>query len=993
MKRILLLLLVFIQTVSAQNFPVRVTSQVLPPYPTSISGYANTSVINSPLRVQLVLSDITASSREVRLRVAVEGNGISATSAPVVVGAPTLILDGGVPLNLTLAELAPYYELQNLQGISPVQYNSSLTDGAYRFCFEVFDAFNGNRLSAPQCSTIFLVNNQPPFLNKPDDRSSITEQNPTNIIFQWTPRHVNVPNVNYEFSLVEVWDKYIDPQAIFLASPPLYQETTINTSLVYGPLQPLLIPGKRYAWRVRAFANNNGEEVSVFNNNGNSEIFWFDYLGDCNQPTGVSIKDVTRTNATISWTGHPDHLDYTVYYREQGSERWYQKTTPRDYITIDEFKENTVYEYKVKGHCTEGSYGESVVDSFRTLTEELEEYTACGIQPDPVDLSNQELLTELFVNDVFTAGDFPVYVKEVSGTNSFTGEGYISTPWLATVRIPVKFENIKINTDMKLVDGFVVTTYDPNWGSIVDADDIIEVVTGDDGDIDVINVDNDIVDIEVNDDGTITIITADGQEIIQPGGEDVIYVDNTGETWQVGEDGTVTQGEQAEGGPANSGNTNGVGSGGVNEITATGVRVDFIKSGYYAVDTYPQNAGGSIANNYESIPVTGGGTYYPLYKAVSNLPDHPSDLLTAQATFNDSDITKEDIIFKTKEGVNVPANWNGNTATLSIRKAFEFGKEEIIAAVKPKDSTAKFDVAGNAYLWHLASQEVTDINVTLIPVNGASISNNVANRINEIYNPAGINFNVTIGNRLNIPQQTWDLNGNRQLDIGDSKTLAQYTEEEKAINAYFKANATVNSQMYYLFITDMPVTKDGVSGFMPLKRQYGFVFDQSDIGRTAAHELGHGVFGLEHPFTQYNTNSGATDLLMDYGNGVSFNHMEWEKMHAPGIQIYWFQGDEDGEFSSYQYLVGYNVVPDLFITHLDNYTANSISFISAAGKIISLPNTAKDVTFGNGGTLLAFTIPENGKEERYIGGNIIREREPIFKGYLKEFGTKEDWNQ
>ena len=255
MKRILLLLLVFIQTVSAQNFPVRVTSQVLPPYPTSISGYANTSVINSPLRVQLVLSDITASSREVRLRVAVEGNGISATSAPVVVGAPTLILDGGVPLNLTLAELAPYYELQNLQGISPVQYNSSLTDGAYRFCFEVFDAFNGNRLSAPQCSTIFLVNNQPPFLNKPDDRSSITEQNPTNIIFQWTPRHVNVPNVNYEFSLVEVWDKYIDPQAIFLASPPLYQETTINTSLVYGPLQPLLIPGKRYAWRVRAFAN------------------------------------------------------------------------------------------------------------------------------------------------------------------------------------------------------------------------------------------------------------------------------------------------------------------------------------------------------------------------------------------------------------------------------------------------------------------------------------------------------------------------------------------------------------------------------------------------------------------------------------------------------------------------------------------------------------------------------------------------------------------
>ncbi|RZS98983.1 DNA/RNA non-specific endonuclease [Aquimarina brevivitae] len=971
MKRILLLLLLCIQTVSAQNFPIRVTAQALPPYPTAISGYANANVINSPLRVQLVLSDITASSREVRLRIAIEGNGISATSAAVVVGAPTLILDGGVPLNLTLADLAPYYEFQNLQGISPVQYNSALPDGTYRFCFEVFDAFNGNRLSTQQCATIFLVNNQPPFLNKPDNQSSITEQNPTNIIFQWTPRQVNVPNVNYEFSLVEVWDKYIDPQAIFLASPPLYQETTINTSLVYGPLQPLLMPGKRYAWRIRAFANNNGEEVSVFNNNGNSEIFWFDYLGNCNQPSGITVKDVTRTQATISWTSQPDHLDYTVHYREQGSERWYQKTTPRDYITIDEFKENTVYEYKVVGHCTKESYSESPVDSFRTLTEELEEYTACGIQPDPVDLSNQELLAEVFVNDVFTAGDFPIYIKELSsplgggavGGGGITGEGYISTPWLATVRIPVKFENIKVNTDMKLVDGFVVTTYDPNWGSIVDADEIIEVVVGDDGDIDVINVDNDIVDIEVNDDGTITIITADGQEIIQPGGEDVIYVDNTGETWQVGEDGTVTQGQQAEGGPANSGNTNGVGSGGVNEITATGVRVDFIKSGYYAVDTYPQNAGGSIANNYESIPVTGGGTYYPIYKAVSNLPEHPSDLLTAQATFNDSDITKEDIIFKTKEGVNVPANWNGNTATLSIRKAFEFGKEEIIAAVKPKDSTSKFDVAGNAYLWHLASQEVTDINVTLVPVNGASVPNDVANRINEIYNPAGIKFNVETGPRLNIPENVWDIAElNQKLDIGDSKTLQHYTTEEKAIIDYYKTNATVDSQMYYLFVTDMPVTKDGVSGFMPLKRQYGFVFDQSDVGRTAAHELGHGVFGLEHPFTEYNTTSGATDLLMDYGNGVTFNHMEWEKMHAPGIQIYWFQGDEDGEN------IGFNISQ---LNGLENEAGETFTFISPSGELIVIPKAnLKHVVFKDGlrsdfsefdvvqGTLLGFGIEE-----------------------------------
>ncbi|MDH7445509.1 fibronectin type III domain-containing protein [Aquimarina sp. 2201CG14-23] len=946
MKKLLLILVALVQVsfVFAQSFPVRVTPQAIPPYPTNLSGYANSGLMNSPLRVQLVLSDVTASSREVRLAVSIEGNGLNATSAPVVIGAPTLILDGGIPLNLTIAELAPYFEQQNLQGLSSVQYNNPLPDGMYRFCFDVFDAFNGNRLSANRCATVFLINNDPPFLNKPDNESKISEQNPTNIIFQWTPRHINVPNVSYEFSIVEVWDPYIDPQAIFLSSPPLYQEVTTNTSLLYGPIQPLLLAGKRYAWRVRAFATNNGEEVSVFNNNGNSEVFWFDYQGNCELPTNIEVRDVSMTNATISWVGHPEHLDFTVEYREAGNDRWYKKTTPRNYVTIDEFKPDTIYEYRIVGNCTENSFGQTPTDTFRTLSEELAEYASCGIDPDPVDLSNQELLTELLVNDVFTAGDFPVYVKDVSGSGSFTGEGYISTPWLATVRIPVKFENIKINTDMKLVDGFVVTTYDPTWGSIIDADEIIEEIVGDDGDVDVINIDVDIVDIEINEeDGTITIVTSDGQEITRPGGEDVVYVDNTGETWSVSEDGDVTQGEQAEGGPVNSGNTNGIGSGGVKEITSTDVRIEFAKgSGYYNFDQIPQNAGGTIANKYDKVPIAGGGEYNVPYKAISNLEGHTSDILIANATFNNSDYTKDDVIFKTKEGIKVQANWNGDIATLSIRKAFDFGKQEIIATIKPKDSTKKYSVAGSANLWHLASQEVTDVSVTIIPVNNVSVSNSIAQQINAIYNPAGVNLAVTVGDRLNIDQSVWDLNNNGQLDLGDSSLLAQYTEEERAINAYFKTQTNYNNKTYYIFVTDLATTDSGTAGFMPLKRQYGFIFDQNNVARTIAHELGHGIFGLEHPFTEYDTNSGATDLLMDYGTGTEFNHMDWEKMHAPGIQLYWFQGDEDGEQATVSNM-----------ENLDKFKNEngSFTFISMSGKPISLPGNTSSVTFSTGDDL------------------------------------------
>ena len=177
MKKQLLIWLLIVQStlLFGQNFPVRVTPQAIPPYPTTIAGYANNTLLNSPLRVQLVLNDISASNRDVRLVVSIQGSGINAQSAPVVIGAPTLTLEGGIPLNLGITEIAPYFELQNLQGISSAQYSNALPDGTYRFCFQVIDAFNGNALSATNCAAIFLINNDPPFLNKPDNQITLNE--------------------------------------------------------------------------------------------------------------------------------------------------------------------------------------------------------------------------------------------------------------------------------------------------------------------------------------------------------------------------------------------------------------------------------------------------------------------------------------------------------------------------------------------------------------------------------------------------------------------------------------------------------------------------------------------------------------------------------------------------------------------------------------------------------------------------------------------------
>ncbi|MFL1897211.1 hypothetical protein ACJRPK_16025 [Aquimarina sp. 2-A2] len=982
MKKQLLFILCLLQVafVFSQNFPVRVTPQGIPPYPNSLSAYDNTDQLRSPINLLIEFNDLTAASRAVQLKVSIEGTNITAISKAVITGAPNITLDAGFPLRLTNAELAPYFALQNLQSISAQQYNNTLPDGLYRICFEVFDAFNGNKLSNTGCTNIFLVSSDPPFLNRPENQTNLTEQNPTNILFQWTPRHAAVPNVSYEFSLVEIWDRYADPQAVFLASPPIYQDITTATNLLYGPIQPLLLPGKRYAWRVRAIATNAGEEVSVFKNNGYSEIFWFDHASDCTPVSAVQVQDATLTTATISWIGQPEHLDYTIKYREKDGNRWYTKTTPRDYITIEEFRPDTVYEFVVLGNCDSESYGESPLQEFRTLTQELAEYTDCGIAPEDVDLSNQELLTELRKNDVFTAGDFPVYVKKVSGSTTFSGEGYISTPWLATVRIPVTFDNIKINTDKKLVDGFVITTYDPNWGSILDADAVIEEATGDPGDKNVIKVDFDIIDVQVSKDGkTVTLIGKDGQEVVREGGKDVVYQDSKGENWEVSADGTVNKSQQADGGPATTETTAGMGGSGVNEITSTEVRIHFEKgNGYYAFDPYPTVTTGTLNDAYTTIDIAGDGTYYPPYKAISNLPGHSTDMLLAKATFQNSEYTTEDIVFKTKEGTEIPAEWAGNTATLTLEKKFDFVKEEIIATVKPKDSTQQYTIAGTANYWHLASQEVTDINVTLVPVNGASL-NGIAERINQIYNPAGINFEVTEGSPLAISDPT--------IDVGNSTLLSQYTDGEKAWIEQFKALGSYERDTYYLFVTDIPPTDADTDGFMPLKRQFGFVFAGQDKGRTAAHELGHGVFGLEHTFTEYNTDQGATNLLMDYGNGTAFTHMDWEKMHAPGLQLYWFQGDEDGENYSTR---GY--FKDLQFGQNDD-SNKTFTFLTPSQELLVLPNNVSNVTkfYGYYGNSLFDDLSKFNQFMTVVPGTIAKftVEDKTYKARIVELGENE----
>ena len=116
---------------------------------------------------------------------------------------------------------------------------------------------------------------------------------------------------------------------------------------------------------------------------------------------------------------------------------------------------------------------------------------------------------------------------------------------------------------------------------------------------------------------------------------------------------------------------------------------------------------------------------------------------------------------------------------------------------------------------------------------------------------------------------------------------------QQSINRLYPAK--INE--YVLFITEK-ASSTGQKGFMPLGGQYGYAYKSKDKN-TPAHELGHGVFRLEHPWSNklIKTPQAATNLLMDYAGGTELSHFDWKQINDPKLKLYTFQKQTEGEFN------------------------------------------------------------------------------------------------
>ncbi len=310
------------------------------------------------------------------------------------------------------------------------------------------------------------------------------------MVFQWTPRNLGSPNgafnTEYEFTLKELWDTGIAPEAGFESSQPLYQVTLRPTTLLMGPAEPQLIPGKRYAWRVRAVSTSpTGEQADSYRNNGYSEIYSFTYQDNCKPPVGIN-SSISSDRATINWmadaiSGGTPAGGYTVQYREKrlNDNKWYSARTLNTRAMLYDLKPGKTYEYRVGATCVVGDfgYGLDMATYSDILTLEMAgkgdtSTVNCGMISPEIAITNRTPIKSLNAGELFTAGKFPVKLTRVSGGGSFSGDGYVTITMLGYANIKVRFSNIQVNTDRQLFAGVVETSYNPKEEQLSDVNTI-----------------------------------------------------------------------------------------------------------------------------------------------------------------------------------------------------------------------------------------------------------------------------------------------------------------------------------------------------------------------------------------------------------------------------------------------------------------------------------------------------------------------------------------
>lgn len=962
--------------VSAQSYPVQVNVALTPPYSAFLTDYVAPGA--QKFTATFLLRDLNVTDYKGKLRLTIEGVGITIRTKANYVPLSPITLYGGESLTLFGEDLEEYFNPNNLDfaGISRSQYEkgAKLPEGVYRFTLEMLDYNRSTLVSNKGTAVAWVILNDPPLLNLPRNDSKAKIIDPTNIAFTWTPRHTGSPNsaftTEYIFKLVEIWPATRNPYDAFLSQQPLYEITTSSTQIIYGPAEPALIPGRKYAWQVQA---KDIEDRDLFKNQGKSEVYVFQFGDALGIPENLSLQKANPSSLIVRWeqpVAGTDAVAYTVRYRPHGKrnhDNWYTEKTSDQWRAIPQLQPNTEYEVQVRAEQGAQASDYGAVKIFKTAIAGANDFVCKSDVSPPAVPANAIPATRLGINDTIYAAGYEVLVRELTANEggTYTGSGMMIVPWFQSAKVRMTFKNIRVNEQHWLTAGEIKSVWNADSKFLVKSEKKVDSTNAPlNGELPVNIVATEtlieitgaaIATVTKDEEGNIEVYTTDGDKKVLPKGKSYSIADEVGNGYVVDEKGNITKTTAEEA-------RNAAGRGDRNYTIA----LTFSKgNGKYGFDEKKYEA---LSSYYQQLE---GGQYIPWKAVTASQPD------AVAATLEGTDIAADKVRFEIN-GSKVPATNNGNNYTLNVRGGAGGMVEELLALYTPTD-TSKDNVLGKL---NLVSYDQLTRNLVIVPVNGAAIpgglsANILSQKLTEIYGQAVAAWDVKLEPSINVSLDD-------TFDDGESGLLTNYTGDMKKV---IKAYGNLQDKTYYIFLVSKP--RSGVTlGYMPRSRQAGFIFvdklNNTNVVNTLAHEIGHGAFNLQHTFKEYpSLAQGSTDNLMDYPNGPALYKYQWDNIHEPQKVLGLFEDDEDSQSQAISQAPAELVSED----------GRTITFMSPAGTLVVLSSFAKKLTFAYGfndsdhdyivpGTLLSFEV--KGKQYSLSGTT----KDGPFSGYSNDEGKR-----
>lgn len=452
-----------------QVYPVQSSIQLVPPYSLKLNDYITSG--EDRIVVNLLLSDLQQSKLDVYPVFTISGSNIR-LSTNIEQSVPPITLYSGIPTRLAGYDLLDYLSPENLdcQGLDQskfIQSNGSLPEGFYRFELEIREYQTDRTLAHSALASAWLILNEPPIINQPKQNEVIRATLPQLVNIHWTPRHLGSPNSilhsTYRIELFEIIPENVNPEYVVVSTEPIFTFETNQTFYVYGPAAYPLVPGQKYAIRIKANSGNLQHEI--FRNEGYSQIRTFVYGSSCLPPQNIKTTKKTSNSIKFLWDENKIHSEYEIKLRHKNEaiQDWHTRNTYSNEFKFSGLKPASTYEYMVQSICGDICSNFSKVYEFTTLPEDTSQFICKSIKVHyPIEKSTGTLQS-LSSGDVIKAGDFNIQVSQATSQGKlFSGNGNIYMPLLENIKIPVTFEKINLSKSGYLTKGNIVSSYTKN---------------------------------------------------------------------------------------------------------------------------------------------------------------------------------------------------------------------------------------------------------------------------------------------------------------------------------------------------------------------------------------------------------------------------------------------------------------------------------------------------------------------------------------------------